>query len=518
MPQEAVLRAAVIDIGTHTTKLLIAESRGTGITIIEQLRNILPIGKDTFANDRISQETINKSVAILEKYKEKLKEYSITDFKVIATTAVREAENRDIFVDTIQRRTGLNVEILTVGDIIYYFHAYLYHKLRNKYPLETKNLIIAELGSGSLDVSVMSKGYTLMNIGLPLGTLRIKNIIDRLDSTIKDNFIALGENIESIFNFLKRSLPDVKIDDVIIIDESYANYISQILPGKAFGDAFLTLDENDTALFCDKLKSLSIEKISNDFKIPAEIASIFPGYSHIMHNFVGLSLSKKVNILEITLAEAILANTVLDYEISQKYSKVNQLVSISKEIAKKYNTDLAHSEHVAVQCEILFSSLREILGLKKSDGLYLSLAALLHDIGTFISNRAHHKHSEYIISNLYLFRLNYEEVRTIACVARYHRKGNPAPSHLLYNSLSREKQILVQKLSSLLKMANSLDKTHNQKVVSLEVGSLKGQEVNLIAKTKGKFLLEKYEFNEKKALFEEISATKINLKIQEVES
>src|SRR3989338_6033361 len=126
-------RAGVIDIGTNSIKLLVAEESEAKIKVLESLKNVVQLGKDTFFKDRISQESINRTVSILEKYVAILKEYEVTNVRVIATTAVREAQNKDVFVDTVFRRTGFNIEILTPGDVVYFIDAYLYHTLKDKY-------------------------------------------------------------------------------------------------------------------------------------------------------------------------------------------------------------------------------------------------------------------------------------------------------------------------------------------------------------------------------------------------
>ena len=131
----------------------------------------------------------------------------------------------------------------------------------------------------------------------------------------------------------------------------------------------------------------------------------------------------------------------------------------------------------------------------------------------FISNRSHHKHAEYIINSLNLFRLTDEEIRVIACAARYHRRGDPSKSHLGYNSLSGEKQIVVQKLASLLRIANALDHAHLQKVKALKVLHAGANEITLQVDTRDNFLLEKSDFNEKKELFEKITGSRLKLDI-----
>lgn len=205
---------------------------------------------------------------------------------------------------------------------------------------------------------------------------------------------------------------------------------------------------------------------------------------------------------------------ILDYEISQKYNKTKQLISIANSLCRKYNMDMKHIQHVADLSDTLFDNFKDTLGLKKTDSLYLLLAAYLHDIGMFIYNRAHHKHTEYIISNQNLFRLTDEEIKVIACIGRYHRKGAPMDSHLVYHSLPKDKQIVVQKLSAILRIANALDRSHRQKVKKVEVKFNHLQDITLVAYAEGNAILEKLDFLDKKDLFEEISGNKINLKIQ----
>ena len=85
------MRAAIIDIGSTTMKLAIGEQNGDDIKIFENLVSTIDIGKDTFDQGRIARQEINQIIDLLEKYKRVIAQYEVTDVKVIATTAVREA-------------------------------------------------------------------------------------------------------------------------------------------------------------------------------------------------------------------------------------------------------------------------------------------------------------------------------------------------------------------------------------------------------------------------------------------
>ncbi|MBD3271977.1 MAG: HD domain-containing protein [Elusimicrobia bacterium] len=511
MGKDAVTRAGVVDIGSSSIKLLIAQQAGDNIEVLESLKNPAPIGNYTFFKSRISQSMINQTLVILQKYARILKEYEISRFKTIATTAIREAKNRDIFIDTILRKTGLNVEVFAVGDVIYYIDSYLYHRLKNTYPIHSKNLLIAELGAGSLDISILEKGFTIFHIGLPIGTLRLRQVITQLAGSMDENADALMQYIANEFMFLKRSMPTIHIDDFILIDENYSTYIPRVLSAVKPESHFYPFTKSNADELLNELIDKNPEEIAHQYRLPLEISDTFSAYAAILKSFFSLNSHENIYILETSLAEAVLAHIIFQFDLSKKYDKYHQLISLAKNIGKKYQIDMDHAEHVAGLSVTLFKQLNNVFGLEKSDLLYLELAALLHDIGMFIHNRAHHKHTEYIINSLNLFRLSDEEIKVIACIARYHRKAPPLKTHPMYTSLPHEKRILVQKLSSLLRIANALDRSHTQKIKKLDVKINKNQDVTLIATTTGNYIIEHNDFLSKKTLFEEITGNKINI-------
>ncbi len=517
LPKENPMRAAVIDIGSSSIKLVIGEKSEESVKVLESLKNALPIGKQTFFRGRIPQELINQTISILDRYKQVLKEYEVTNVRVIATTAVREAANKDIFLDTVNRKTGFQIEIFNVGDVIYYIDTYLSKKLKKAYPIHEKNLIIAELGAGSLDISVMEKGQMLINLGFPVGTLRLKQFTANLDGSLAEIHEALGEYIENEIGQLKRSIPQVPIDDIILIDENYSAFLQNILPNKRRESNFFKFKSSESNEFLEKLLDRNADEIAATYKVPTEIADTIVGYATIVNLLFKMNKNDYMYILETSLAEAILANVLFQLEYAKENNRTNQLISVAKFLCERFNMDLKHSRQVAKLSEDLFESLKDVLGLEEKHLLYLTLAAYLHDIGMFINNRSHHKHTEYVINSLNLFRLTDEEIKMIACIGRYHRRGAPSASHPAYNSLNPEKQILVQKLSALLRIANALDRSHKQKVKKIEIAFTKRQDISLIVYTNANFILERAGFNEKKGLFEEVTGNKINLAVKNVE-
>jgi exopolyphosphatase/guanosine-5'-triphosphate,3'-diphosphate pyrophosphatase len=112
--------------------------------------------------------------------------------------------------------------------------------------------------------------------------------------------------------------------------------------------------------------------------------------------------------------------------------------------------------------------------------LYLEVAALLHDIGLFVSSRSHHKHSLYLIAASDIFGLRKHEMEIIANIARYHRRALPQRSHVSFVSLDRDERMMVSKLASILRVANALDKDYSQNILDLKI-SREGDQIVLTA-------------------------------------
>jgi len=508
------MRAAVIDIGSSSIKLIIGENDNGQVKIVQTLKNMVDIGKNTFYKGRISQEIINQTVAILNNYKKVIQEYSASEVKIIATTAVREALNRDMFLDTVFRKTELLIEVFNVGDVVYYIDSFLSYKLDKAYPIHEKNVLIAELGAGNLDVSLLEKGFTLMNIGIPIGTLRLKQFRNKLDGSQEENYAALNEFVENQMTVLNKDSLGFVIDDVILIDESYSLAIQNVLHEKKKEPTFYKLSHKEAKQFLSRITESNIDDLPHSYDIPSDITESVDGYAVILNNIFKFIRSRSIYILETSLMEALLANIVLGVETSNKYNKVNQLVSVAKFLCKRFNADLKHAKEVASLCEQFFHALKGVLGLKEDDLLYLLLAAYLHNIGMFVNNRSHHKHTEYIINSLNLFRMSDVEVKVIAAIARYHRKNTPQKRHLIYGSLSYHFQITVQKLSAILRMANALDSSHKQKIKKMELKVIPNEELKIYVETSDNFVLEKTNFNDLKDLFEEVSGNKATLFIK----
>jgi exopolyphosphatase/guanosine-5'-triphosphate,3'-diphosphate pyrophosphatase len=124
--------------------------------------------------------------------------------------------------------------------------------------------------------------------------------------------------------------------------------------------------------------------------------------------------------------------------------------------------DADHARNVATLALALFDSAAEegLHDLGPAERELLYYASLLHDIGTFLSHSQHERHAHYMIQNADLLGFNQSEVAAIAAVARFHRKGFPSAKRPEVRDLDRGYQRSLPALSVLLRLAESLDRSH----------------------------------------------------------
>jgi hypothetical protein len=160
----------------------------------------------------------------------------------------------------------------------------------------------------------------------------------------------------------------------------------------------------------------------------------------------------------------------------------------------------------------LFDQTRAIHGLTDREREWLEYAAILHDIGVLISYEGHHKHSYYLVKNGDLRGFEPEEIETIALVARYHRLGTPKRRHEGFRDLPRRTRRTVRTLAAMVRLAESLDRSHAQSITGIEVHD-RGDDDLLQLRTSGDAELELWAATRHAAPFERMTGKPIRFEV-----
>ena len=462
---------AVLEIGSTGVRLLVAQIQDDGQwTIMDNAGRPLALGRDVFNSGEFSRESLLGCLAVLQNFKELLAGWGIAaaDAHVIATSALRVARNRDMFIDRIRQETDFNLSVVDGVEENRLMYLGVRFALKQDLPLFWRaNSMIIEVGGGSTEIMLLRRGQMVAAHSIKLGTI----IIDQRTrlgigpSLIYERY--LGETIRNTTGLLNAEL-DLAHIRTFVMAGSDARYVA-LQAGTELNEHCRVINRGDFIAFAEKIRSYSIEECVQKLGITyAEAEGFIPGIL-VLKLFLEQTSAARVAVPLVSIREGYLIDMAqgVDSDIQKEF--YSQIIASAVSLGRRFHFDEAHSQHVARLCMRLFDSLERVHGMNQRQRMMLETAAVLHDIGAFIKASGHNRHGQYIVANSEIFGLPRDEQDIIANVIRYHRGDPPSEADIEYISLQREERILVLKMASILRVADALDRGHSQQIKDITV-------------------------------------------------
>src|SRR5258706_12587618 len=166
---------AAIDAGSNAVRLSVA--RAYSALDIEPLHNerySLRLGESVFVRHRFSEDILKKGVKAFRHFKEVMDEFGVTRYRAVATSASREARNRDAFVRQIKQKTGIRLEVISAAEESRLGREAVLAALGPEAPPRC----IVDLGGGSLELSILRDHNVEQAAQLPVGTVRLMTTLE----------------------------------------------------------------------------------------------------------------------------------------------------------------------------------------------------------------------------------------------------------------------------------------------------------------------------------------------------
>lgn len=500
----------VIDVGAHSVRLEIAQVKSDGsVERLEELAQPIGLGREAFTEGRISGANITLAGEILADFAAKLREYGVEHYKAVATSAVREAGNRDLFVNRVSNMSGIRLEMLEDMQEIRLMVLAVKRALQEALPLSEHQVLLCNIGTGSSQVAFLEGGRLTSGESIRLGTLRMVEELGRSGDSPGRIREIVDPFVSTIINWVARITVPTRSDSFVALGAS-VRAIAGIGAGQsnAHGTvAYLSRDDFDTV--AEQLHDLSREEAANRWQLShTEAASLQPCAIMLEHMF-DITEADRLLVPMINTRDA-LVDDILRERRGEPDPFVPAILSCARTLGEKFHYDANHARCVAENSLALFDKLQEFHGLPPRARVLLEVAAILHESGLFISNEAHHKHSRYLVMNSHIPGLSSSEVLLVSVIARYHRKAAPRPQHREYVSLSPDDRLLVYQLAAILRVADALDRSHAGSRPKLRM-TLKPARLLIHARSARDLSLERWGLSRKSDMFEEVFGLTIHL-------
>ncbi|MGA0369978.1 MAG: HD domain-containing protein, partial [Kiritimatiellia bacterium] len=450
-------------IGTSSIRMALADIDETGnIQSLEKLTQSVRLGQDVFTKGRIRRSTIEACVRTLESYQQVMREYQVDkeNVRAVASSAVQEASNRETLLDRVAMATGIEIEVVDDAEATRLTYLSVLPFIRDKRRTTTDHTLVMEVGGGRTEILELKNQSIVETRVMRLGSLRMRNQLEQ-QRTPQDQIREVLE--QEVSNSLHQLRDDFKKGNPsLILLGGEARFVATQYNPDWKRDNLQTVPLKKWQKLTDEILQMSTEQCVEQFHLTfAEAESLGPAlfaYARFAED-LGCHTLK---IGAFSMRDGLLQEMAQEQGWTEIYQE--QMLDSAMQLGRKFSIDEGHGREVAGLALQLFDELSDEHHLSSRYRVLLQIAALLHEIGTFIASTSHHKHSMYILANSNIFGLGRRDNRIVANVARYHRRSPPKSSHPYYQSLPRRDRIVVLQLSAILRIADALARSRGRRI------------------------------------------------------
>jgi exopolyphosphatase/guanosine-5'-triphosphate,3'-diphosphate pyrophosphatase len=466
------MRIAAIDIGTNSLHMIVVRVRPDfSFEVIDREKEMVRLGAGGLDGRALAPEARHSALQVLSKFRRLAESHRVDETIAAATSATREAENGGEFLDTVVQQTGIRARVISGTE-----EARLIH-LAAVYGVGVTGdpVVVVDIGGGSVEVTRGVGANVELGRSFKLGVIRLTEHFIKSDPLEPRDERKLVKHIDVELRDYLNEIRAAGFERVIGTSGTILSLGAVVLGGHGRQvNASLRNRRISAKQVHGVRKQLSGLTLERRLRVPgleprrADLA--------VAGAVVLDTIMRRLGASELTLGDLSLREgLILDYiarhrkQIAQadRYPDVRRRSVV--ELAERCSYWPEHASQVARLAVALFDQTRAVHGLTDREREWLEYAATLHDIGVHISYERHHRHSYYLIKNGDLRGFEPEEIETIALVARYHRRATPKASHEDYGDLPGPRRRIVRTLAAILRLAESLDRSHSQTISSLDL-------------------------------------------------
>ena len=503
---------AVIDLGASAIRMEVAEIDEQGhVHSLETLQHPVNLGKDTFNAGQIEQDTIEECVSVLKGYRRVLLDYGIDrpdHIRAVATSSVREASNRQTFLNRLFIASQIRVEAIEESEVNRLTYIAVRDGLERWGGLDAHDTLIVEVGGGSTEVLLVQDKHVTLSRTYRLGALRMRETLETSRTPAGRMASILGRHIQRTVDQIHRTIPPEPVQRMIALGGDVRVAADELVPERS-DERLVSIPLKRFYQFARQVAAMPVDELARNYHLGFQDAETLGpallAYAQLADSFD----VQELLISKITLRDGLLLEMATRGMWTDHFR--NQIIHSSKQLGEKYSYEDKHAHHVAKLCGALFHELQDEHELDPRYELLLHVAALLHEIGLYVGNQSHHKHSQYLITNSDLFGLSRKDTLMVALIARYHRRAIPKPSHVEYAALPESDQLIVAKLAALLRIADALDQNHMQQIRDIQF-QRNGRQLMIRVHGVEDLTLERFALRDKGQLFRDIFGLTVEIR------
>ena len=443
---------AVLDLGSNSFHLLTARELAHGWTTDERIKRKVQLMAG-FENGHLSAGAIERGLACIGAFAQRLSGLDRTDIKVMGTCALRSASNRGDFVAPAADILGVPVDVISGDEEARLIFTGVAHTL----PSQTRPRCVVDIGGGSTEFAVASApaGQTsakLATLSVGLGCVAVKDRFFKVGIPVSVGYANAKAEAARLLDAtpLPDALRHLDPDAELVGTSGTMESVLTVLDANGWGHGAITGDGLATieAALTDRrwfagtgLPGLPPDRIDI---FPAGVAIIAAVFNHL-------------GLTQMSFCKASLQDGMLAELIGQPSIGIAQSEITVRQLQERFQVDKEQAARVASTAGELFEATRTAWwGDDAECRALLDWAAALHELGKLVDPRHYHRHGAYVVKSHEMRGFSAEVQRRLALMVRGHRRSFPG---LASRAFTPEAGLKLRRLIALLRIAVILNRS-----------------------------------------------------------
>jgi exopolyphosphatase/guanosine-5'-triphosphate,3'-diphosphate pyrophosphatase len=509
------MQIAAIDIGTNSVHMIVVRVRpDLSFEVIDREKAMVRLGAGGLDGRALTADAITATLQALSKFKRLAESHQVDQIVAAATSATREARNGGEFLARIERETGIRPRVIAGAEEARLIHQAAVYGV----DVGSARAVVIDVGGGSVEITLGTGSSVQLARSFKIGVIRLTERFVKSDPLDEHDERQLTRHILGEIDRHCDQIAAIGFDRVIGTSGTILS-LGAVAATAQRGTPPTEL--RNLRISAKQVHRLRKDVVALDLEQRLALPGLDPRRADLVVGGAVLldTILRRLGASELTLCDlALREGLVLDYirRNRQQIAHADSIPDIRRrstlELAERCNYAADHAKQVVRLALAIFDQTRAIHALTDHEREWLEYAALLHDVGTHISFARHHRHSSYLIRNGDLRGFHPDEIEVMALVARYHRRGTPKKSHDEYARLPAALRRTVRALASILRVAESLDRSHSQSISRLEIRD-RGDDLLMQIHTQGDAELELWATSRHLEPYEQIVGRKVQLEL-----
>jgi exopolyphosphatase/guanosine-5'-triphosphate,3'-diphosphate pyrophosphatase len=453
---------AAVDIGANSVRLKIARVVRKRLSVLHEDREVVRLGESVFRTGSLDPEAMERTVRVLRRFQKAAQAHGANRVRVVATSPLRDANNSAAFQHWVHAAIGWRVQVVSGVEEGRLIHLGVMANTR----IGLRRMLLVDLGGGSCELTISHKRQIERIHSLPLGAVRLTRQFLAHDPPTPTELDQMRGYIREELGRLRRELSAHKINLTVATSGTPAA-LSELWAAAGDGNGS-TVSRAGMLRLAKRLSSLNVEQRQSLRGIGPRRAEIIVAGAHVFAELMTELQLPSFRYLPYGLRDGVLAQMATEgQDIGLRAQQENERRNSIFSLAGHYSVDLRFSNRVAEHVARLFKLLEPVHRLPAEYASLLHAAAMLHEVGSFISRAGRRRHAHYILAHSELLGFSLPQRRVIAALARYLGKSKITPAAPAVRLLAPEDRPLLPRAVVLLRLARAVEQGRRAAVLGI---------------------------------------------------